>query len=256
MLDELVSIITPVYNAERFIRYTINSVQRQTYSNWEMIIVDDCSNDKSCEIIRKFAKSDKRIKYIKLDENLGVVNARNLAISNSSGRYIAFLDSDDRWKPQKLEKHIQFMIDNNVAFTFSSYDVVNENGENMNRTVYVPRKIDYNGYLKNTIIGCLTVVIDKNKVKDIKIINAPIEDFASWLQILKKIDYAYGINEVLAEYRVVRGSSSYNKIKAAKGAWTVYREVEKLNLISASIYFGSYIFNAINKRRKLKRMKI
>lgn len=249
----LVSIITPVYNSERFLSETIKSVKKQNYKNWEMLIINDCSNDGSENIVKKYAKEDKRIKYIKLKKRSGVVNARNIGLEKAKGQYIAFLDSDDVWKENKLSRHIEVMEDKGCAFTFSSYDTIDENGKNRERTVYVPDKITYEGYLKNTIIGCLTVMVDKAIVGDFKMVDAQIEDFATWLQILKKIDYACGIKEVLAQYRIVKGASSYNKVKAARGAWKVYRNVEKFNPIIASKYFSFYFVNTIKKRVKLTR---
>lgn len=244
----LVSIITPVYNSERFLDEAIKSVLKQSYKNWEMIIVNDCSNDSSETIIKKYMNIDHRIKYIKLEERSGVVKARNAALQQANGQYIAFLDSDDIWKENKIEVQIEFMNKHNVGFTFTAYEIIDEDGVKIRKPIKVPNKIDYKGYLKNTIIGCLSVVIDRKITGDIRIVDSKIEDFATWLQVLKKIKWAYGINEVLAEYRIVKGSSSYNKTKAAKGAWSVYREIENLNFLVASSYFLCYSINAIKKR--------
>lgn len=248
-VDGLVSIITPVYNAEKFIEKTIKSVQIQTYTNWEMILVDDLSQDNSGEIIKKIQKNDNRIKYIKLKENSGAAVARNTAIENANGRYIAFLDSDDLWKRNKLEKQISFMKENNCGFTFTSYEIMSEEGINLNKIVQVPKKINYDGLLKNTIIGCLTVVIDRKLVGDF---GMPLirkgQDTATWLKILKNYEYAYGINENLANYRLVKRSISSNKIGALKRTWNTYRNVEKLSLIKSCYVFICYIINAIKKR--------
>lgn len=248
-IDGLVSIITPVYNAERFIAETIKSVQMQTYDNWEMILVDDVSSDNSEKIIKEFQEKDKRIKYVKLKENSGAAVARNKGIEKSKGRYIAFLDSDDLWKFEKLQKQIQFMKENDYGFTFTSYELMKEDGTKLDKVVKVPNKIDYNGLLKNTIIGCLTVTIDREKIGDFRM---PLirkgQDTATWLLILKNHNYAYGLNEVLAEYRVVNGSISSNKIGALKRTWKIYREVEDLNLTKSCFVFSCYIINALKKR--------
>lgn len=248
-IDGLVSIITPVYNAERFIAETIKSVKMQTYDNWEMILVDDVSSDNSEKIIKEFQEKDKRIKYVKLNENSGAAVARNIGIEKAKGRYIAFLDSDDLWKREKLQKQIQFMKENDYGFTFTSYELMKEDGTKLDKMVKVPNKIDYNGLLKNTIIGCLTVIVDRDKVGDFKM---PLirkgQDTATWLSILKNHNYAYGLNEILGEYRVVNGSISSNKIGALKRTWRIYREVEHLNLAKSCFVFSCYVINAIKKR--------
>ena len=249
MDDNLVSIITPVYNAERFIEDTINSVINQEYKNWEMILVDDCSTDNSENIIRKYIKRDTRIKYIKLEKNSGAAISRNTAIKNAKGRYIAFLDSDDIWTSNKLKVQIDFMKKNNIGFSFSSYEVMNENGQLINRTINVPEKISYKEYLKNTIIGCLTVVVDRKICGEFEMINIrKNQDMATWLSILKRGNSAYGINEKLGVYRIVGGSISNNKIKAAKSVWKTYRDIEYMNIVKSSYYFLCYAFNAAKKR--------
>ena len=228
-----VSVITPMYNCEKFISETIESVLNQTYTNWEMIIIDDCSTDKSKQIVKQYIERDKRIRLIALNENSGAAVARNKGIEVSSGRFIAFLDGDDLWEPNKLEKQIQFT------------------GIDLNKTVRVPNMIDYEGLLGNTIIGCLTVVIDRNIIRDVEMpLIRTRQDFATWLNILKKGYKAYGIDIPLAKYRIVKGSISNNKFKAAMKNWHVYRKIEKLSLSKAIVVFLCYVFNAIKKRRK------
>lgn len=191
MNEPLVSIITPVYNAERFLSDTIKSVQNQTYKNWEILLIDDCSKDNSAQIIKEFQKYDNRIKYIKLKKNSGASVSRNEGIRNAKGRFIAFVDSDDIWKPEKLEIQIKYMLKENLGFTFTSYRYMKENGELTNKIAKAPSKINYNGLLKNTIIGCSTVVIDKDIVDYFEM---PLvrrgQDTATWLQILRKEKYA------------------------------------------------------------------
>ena len=249
MNEPLVSIITPVYNAERFLSDTIKSVQNQTYKNWEILLIDDCSKDNSAQIIKEFQKYDNRTKYIKLKKNSGASVSRNEGIRNAKGRFIAFVDSDDIWKPEKLEIQIKYMLKENLGFTFTSYRYMKENGELTNKIAKAPSKINYNGLLKNTIIGCSTVVIDREIVDYFEM---PLvrrgQDTATWLQILRKEKYAYGIEQDLVNYRLVGESLSSNKIKALKRTWNTYRNVEKLGLLKSSYVFCFYVFNAIKKR--------
>lgn len=160
MQEGLVSIVTPVYNAERFINETIDSVMAQTYDNWELILVDDCSSDNSAAIIDEYVKKDSRVKYIKNKENSGAAVSRNAGIEMAKGQYVAFVDSDDVWKPEKLEKQLAFMKKNNYAFTFTAYRYVLEDGTVTDKIANTVEKINYDGLLKNTVIGCSTVVID------------------------------------------------------------------------------------------------
>ncbi len=249
MNEPLVSIITPVYNAERFLSDTIKSVQNQTYKNCEILLIDDCSKDNSAQIIKEFQKYDNRIKYIKLKKNSGASVSRNEGIRNAKGRFIAFVDSDDIWKPEKLEIQIKYMLKENLGFTFTSYRYMKENGELTNKIAKAPSKINYNGLLKNTIIGCSTVVIDREIVDYFEM---PLvrrgQDTATWLQILRKEKYAYGIEQDLVNYRLVGESLSSNKIIALKRTWNTYRNVEKLGLLKSSYVFCFYVFNAIKKR--------
>ena len=249
MQEGLVSIVTPVYNAEKFIKETIDSVISQTYKNWEMILVDDCSSDSSAEIIDEYVKSDSRIKYMKNAENSGAAVSRNTGIEAANGQYIAFVDSDDVWESEKLEKQLEFMKENRYGFTFTSYRYVMEDGSVTDKTARAIEKINYNGLLKNTVIGCSTVVIDKKITGDFRM---PLlrrgQDTATWLQILKKIDYAYGLDIPLVKYRKVSNSISSNKFKALKRTWNIYRNVEHLGLIKSCYVFCCYAFNAVMRR--------
>lgn len=249
MQEGLVSIVTPVYNAERFIKETIDSVISQTYSNWELILVDDCSSDSSADIISEYIKKDDRIKYIKNEVNSGAAVSRNNGIEASKGQYIAFVDSDDVWENEKLEKQLEFMKKNSYPFTFTSYRYVLEDGTITDKTARAIEKINYNGLLKNTVIGCSTVIIDRMIVGDFRM---PLlrrgQDTATWLQILKKIDYAYGLDIPLVNYRKVSNSISSNKFKALKRTWNIYRNVEHLGIIKSSYVFCCYAFNAVMRR--------
>lgn len=249
MNEPLVSIITPVYNAEKFLEDTIKSVIKQSYKNWELILVDDCSKDSSSDIIKKYKENDDRIKYIKLEKNSGASISRNIGIKNANGRFIAFVDSDDLWEEKKLEKQVEYMLENNIGFSFTSYRYMRENGEKTNKIAKAPLKIDYEGLLKNTIIGCSTVAIDKKIIGEFEM---PIvkrgQDTATWLKILRKEHYAYGIEEALVNYRIVGNSLSSNKIKALKRTWNTYRNIEGLGFFKTIYVFCFYVYNAIKKR--------
>jgi len=248
-MSNLVSIITPSYNSSKFIVECVNSVISQTFQNWEMIIVDDCSNDNSRDIISELTAKDERLKSIFLEENVGAAEARNVAIKQARGKYIAFLDSDDIWVANKLEKQIAFMNDNDIAFSFTSYQPISEDGKTKYSVIKAPDKMSYHSYLKNTIIGCLTVIIDKEKTGDFQMPNIrSSHDMALWLLIMKRGFSAYGLDKNLAYYRIVSTSNTSKKWKAAKEVWDVYRKVENLNIIYSTYCFIGYIFNAIKKR--------
>lgn len=249
----LVSIITPMYNSARFISFTIESVLNQTYQNWEMIIVDDCSTDDSKEIVKRYMKEvkdtkntkrEKRIKLVELKENVGVSKARNKAIEIAQGKYIAFLDSDDLWKKNKLKKQINFMEDNNFSLSFSGYEKINERGEKLDKIIKIPDKINYKKLLHSNYIGCLTSIYNAEQLGkhyvDPKL--AKSEDYELWLRIIKKAGYAYGIQDNLAEYRIVGNSLSSNKLNMLKHNWILLRDIEKLSLISALYCTSCNIF--------------
>lgn len=245
MQNELISIITPSYKSERFISQTIESVLAQTYQNWEMIVVDDVSLDNSSDIVEKYCKKDNRIRLIKLEKNSGAAVARNRAIKEAKGRYIAFLDADDIWKAEKLEKQIYFMQKNNYSFTYTAYEKIDENGVVFGK-IGVPLKVSYNQLLKTCVIGCLTVIYDTEKLDKVYMpLIRKRQDFGLWLKILKKVDFAYGINEPLAFYTVREDSISANKKSAAQFTWKLYREIEKLNLLKACYYFSHYAIRGI-----------
>ena len=249
MQSELVSVITPSYKSERFIAECIESVLAQTYENWEMIIVDDCSPDNSNAIIQEYLLKDSRIKFFQLEKNSGAAEARNRAIAEAKGRYIAFLDADDVWMQGKLTKQLHFMQKHGYAFTFTAYSAMSEDAKEELYCVHVPKKLTYSDYCKNTIIGCLTVVIDRSIVGDFRMPNIKSShDMALWLLLLKRGFTAYGMDVVLAKYRVVANSNTAKKYKAAADVWRVYREIEKLGIFRSSWYFVHYAYNALRKR--------
>lgn len=243
-----VSVITPVYNAEKFLKETIDSVLKQTYKDYEYLLVDDCSTDSSADIVKEYVENDNRVKYIKLKENSGAAVARNTGLEHAQGRYIAFVDSDDLWYPEKLEKQLTFMQENNEAFTYTKYEHITEDGEIQSAPDF-PERLNYSGLLKNTAIACSTVVIDREVIGDFRM---PLvrkgQDTATWLKILRDHDYAYLVDEILNQYRGREGSLSSNKIDALKRTWNTYRNLENLLLPKALYYFTFYIWNAVKRR--------
>src|SRR5690554_4163648 len=236
----LVSIISPSYNSSSYITNTIDSVLSQTNNNWEMLIIDDCSTDNSVEVIQSFIDKDPRIKLIQLTENSGAAVARNKGIEAAKGRYIAFLDSDDAWSPDKLEKQLAFMQANDYPFTFAAYDKVNEAGKVFGH-VGVPDKVTYSDLLKSCSIGCLTAMYDTQFFGKVYMpLIRKRQDLGLWLKLLKKTKYAYGLNETLGFYKVRKDSISANKKIAALFTWRLYRDIEKLSLPKASYYFSHY----------------
>lgn len=249
--EQLVSIIVPVYNSEKFINDTIQTVKEQTYQNWELLLVNDCSSDNSENIIKKYVKEDNRIKLINLEKNSGAAIARNTGITNAKGKYIAFLDADDLWKNEKLEKQIKFMKENNYDFTFTGYEFADESGNKLDKIVNVPKQLNYKQALKNTTIFTSTVIFNVNNLEK-DLISMPNvrrgQDTATWWKVLKTGVIAYGLNETLSLYRRSSNTLSSNKIKALKRTWNLYRNVEKLSFFTSLYNFCWYCFNAVKRR--------
>lgn len=251
-----ISIITPSYNSAGFILNTIRSVIDQTVSNWELIIVDDCSTDNSIEVIEGFVDKDPRIKLIQLTENSGAAVARNKGIEAAKGRYIAFLDSDDVWSPDKLEKQLAFMQANDYPFTFAAYDKVDEAGKVFGH-VGVPDKVTYSDLLKSCSIGCLTAMYDTEFFGKVYMpLIRKRQDLGLWLKLLKKTKYAYGLNETLGFYKVRKDSISANKKSAALYQWRIYRDIEHLSLIKSFYYFAHYAIRGLLKTKFPKVAKL
>lgn len=252
----LISIITPVYNCEKLLPSTIESVLNQTYKNWELLLVDDCTPDNSAKVIEKYAKEDERIKYFKLEKNSGAAIARNKGLSEAKGRFIAYLDADDLWKPEKLEKQLNFMLENKYGFSCTDYEKIDENGKSLNKVVKIPKKVDYNLFLRNTIIQTVGVMVD-TQITGKKLLEMPNirrrQDAATWCQLLKNGYDCYECPENLSYYRVVSNSLSSNKFKAVKMNWYWYRKIEKLPLWKACYCFVGYAFNAVKKRIYIKK---
>lgn len=248
MKKSLTSIIMPSYNASRFIAQAIESVRAQTCRDWELLIADDGSTDNTVDIINQYISDDGRIRLLKGSHH-GAAEARNIAIRQAQGQYIAFLDSDDVWEPDKLEVQIRFMQQTGHAFTFSNYYVMDEEGHRTGKVIKVPGEIGYHQYLRNTIIGCLTVVIDREQTGDIEMpLIRSSHDMALWLLIMRRGFKAYGLQKTLAGYRMVGNSNTSKKGRAASDVWKVYREIEHLSVPYAAFCFCGYAIHALIKR--------
>ncbi len=244
MTEGLVSIITPVYNAARFVADTVASVQAQTYTQWELWLVDDASTDDSRSCINRLAAEDPRIRVIHLDKNSGAAVARNTAIAQANGRYIAFLDADDQWLPEKLARQIAFMQQTSCALTYCAYYVMNEQGENTGTIIDCPPALTYRQLLMENRIGCLTAVMDVAQVG--KMMMPDIQkrqDYGLWLNILKQGHSAAGINAPLARYRKYSASLSGNKWKTIGYNWTLLRAHQGLSFFAALWYFMLFLLN-------------
>ena len=247
--NQLISIIMPLYNLEDFVKESINSVISQTYKNWELILVDDKSTDTSYAIAKKLSENEPRIKLHQMEINSGVAKVRNYAISLSKGDYLAFLDSDDLWEKEKLQKQLQFMQKDNLAFSFTAFSPINEDHTEVRKVNHVPKQLTYNALLKRTAIGCLTVMYDVSKVGKCYFDTtlAKHEDYQCWLEILKDIPYAGGLDMPLAYYRVRESSLSSNKIVASSYVWKIIYKYQKIPFYKAIYYFSHYAVKAVLK---------
>lgn len=233
-MDPKISIVTPCYNAFDYIIETINSVLNQSYDSWEMIIIDDCSTDDSWQIIESYASKDSRIKYLNTGKPSGSPSLpRNIGIENASGKFIAFLDADDLWLPDKLERQVKFMEENNYDLSYSFYEKMDWQGNRNNRIIQTRDVTTYNNLLKSNSIPCLTSMIRKDVIGKTRFKQIPQEDFCFWLDILKKGVIAYNLKEVTALYREAKNSRSANKLDMFKGYWNVIRNHQNIPLFPA-----------------------
>lgn len=257
MPKELVSIITPTYNCARFIEETIRSVQAQTYTNWEMIISDDCSTDNTREVLAPYLESDSRIKYICNEKNSGAAVTRNNALRVARGRWIAFLDSDDLWLPEKLQRQIEFMTRKGCHFSYTKYSEIDEQSNDRGVVVSGPRHVSKCGMFAYCWPGCLTVMYDAEivglvQIADIKKNN----DYAMWLRAINKAD-CYLVDEVLAKYRRGRqGSiSTHGYSELVKWHYRLFRDAEKCSpIISAFYTMGNLFWGVVKKVKYIKHL--
>lgn len=254
MMNELVSIIMPSYNTANFISKTIKSVLEQTYENWELLIVDDCSTDDTDKIVFKY--TDKRITYLKNKKNLGAAISRNIALKNAKGKWIAFLDSDDLWYPTKLEEQIKFMKKNKYSFSYTSYIEIDEYDRKKGIKITGPKKITKKDMYHYCWPGCLTVMYDAEKVGNIQIIDIKKNnDYAMWLKIIKKTD-CYYYDKVLAQYRKRAGSiSNHGYLRLIKWHYELFRKSENKNIIiSLFLTLQNLVYGCWKKLRYVKKV--
>lgn len=240
--EPLVSIITPVYNCEKYVEETIKSVLSQGYENWEHLIVDDASTDGTRKLLDKYQDIDPRIKVIHLEQNGGVANARNVGIYTAKGEYVAFLDSDDLWKENKLEQHMKFIRDNHLYFSYTAYDVMDEQGRYLKSITPSKLRVNYEQLLYTNVIPCCTVIIKAELIKKEKMPKIKHEDYAAWLNVLKNNGIeAVALPETLSKYRKVKGSVSANKWKTIGWNWNIYRYNQQLSFFKSVKYLAYFV---------------
>lgn len=250
-MNEKVTVITPSYNSGKYIAKTIESVRSQTYTDWEMIVVDDCSSDDTCAIVEAFARRDARVKLYRQQENAGAGAARTKAMRMAQGRFIAYLDSDDLWKSEKLERQVAFMKAKQCGFSCTSYEVIDDAGNRLNKCVHMLPEVDYVGFLKNNLLQTVGIMVDTELVDREYLAMPDIrrrQDAATWLKILRAGHKCYGMEEVLAQYRRAENSLSSNKFRSVEGVWKLYREIEHLSLPFSCYCFVRYALLAVWKR--------
>lgn len=245
-----VSVIMPLYNSSRFMEEGVRSVLTQSFADLELILVDDFSSDDTLARARQLAANDARIVVIALNENVGGGGSRNAGIEAARGRYIAFLDADDLWLPEKLTVQISSMGERGAAFSYTDFRVQSADGRR-SRVSPTPDRVSYGDLLKATVIGCSTVVYDRDVLgsRFFPMIRKR-QDFGLWLSILRDVDFAYRCGPALTHYRVRPGSVSSNKLNAAAYTWRVYRELEELPLLPSMYYFACYATAAVRKRMR------
>lgn len=243
-----VSIVTPAYNAARFIGEAITSVRVQTFPDWEMLVADDGSRDDTRAIVERLAAQDACIILIPLEGGCGASAARNAALARARGRYICFLDADDLWLPQKLERQLAFMRKTGCALSYTGYQRMTQDGRVLGRPIQVPERMTYRELLRNTAVATSTSMVDRAQTGPIRFTGMGHEDYALWLSLLRRGLEARGLNEDLARYRVVEGSLSSRPLRSAGWVWRIYREREHLNPVYALWCLSHYGLRAVGKR--------
>lgn len=252
MTMELISIIVPVYQVEKYIAETMDCVRAQTYSNWELLLVDDCGADDSAGVIERYMQEigDERIRFIRQSANVGAARTRNRGLEEARGRYIAYLDADDLWVPEKLECELKFMQEKDIAFAFTGYEFADENGNGTGRVVRVPETLTYREALKNTTIFTTTVMFDTDKIPKalLEMPDIKSEDTALWWKVLRNGYVAYGLDKNLVKYRRVGNSLSSNKLEALRRIWNLYRKAEGMSVISSAWHFCFWALRTVKRR--------
>ena len=243
-----ISVITPAYNAARYIGDTIASVQAQTCTGWEMVIADDCSDDETCALIEALAREDPRIILVRQARNGGPAAARNLALAHARGRYVCFLDSDDLWLPTKLERQLSVMRETGCVISYTAFRRISDDGTRIGQLIEVPESMTYRQLLKRTAIANSTSMVDSEQTGPLRLVDAGYDDYILWLSLLRCGFEARGLNEDLVRYRVVGGSISSRPFRSAGWVWRIYREQEKLGLLQAAWCLAHFGARAYLKR--------
>lgn len=254
----MVSVIIPVHNAEKFIKETIDCVRAQSYGDWELLLIEDGSTDRTMDIMAAYLEEvkDERIQLKKREirtpeeKTFGAARARNLGLSLAQGRYIAYLDADDRWRADKLERELAFLQEKSAGFVFTGYEFGDENAKGTGKIVHVPETLIYKQALANTTIFTSTVMIDTEKIEKSLLVMPCIksEDTASWWKILKSGVTAYGLDENLVVYRRAGNSLSSNKIEALRRIWNLYRQAAGLSVFASACHFVPWAYRAVKRR--------
>ncbi len=238
----------PAYNAERFIKEAINSVVLQTCSDWELLVIDDGSTDSTCAIVENLAAADERIKLIKNASNMGAARTRNRGLDMCQGAYVAFLDSDDVWHPNKLSSQIEAMQSRNAQLCYSSYAIIDDRGNPSKNAYVVPESITFDGMLRQNYIGCSTVVLSRDIVEQYRFATDFYhEDYCLWLDIMRSGHKVVGCSEVLVDWRLIKNSRSFNKVKSAKNRWRIYRRHMNFSFPKSVGLILSYFLSGIKK---------
>lgn len=250
--EEIISVIVPVYNVDHFIVDTMESVRRQTYPYWELLLIDDGSSDGSARVIEEYAErtGDRRIRLVRQPSNQGAARARNRGLEEARGRYIAFLDADDLWMPEKLEHELAFLKEKSAAFVFTGYEFADEQGRGTGKVVRVPQLLNYRQALKNTTIFTTTVMFDTERIPKEQL-EMPVmksEDTALWWRILRNGYLAYGLDENLAKYRRAGRSLSSNKLEAVRRIWNLYRRAENMSVVNSAWHCCFWAVRAVKRR--------
>lgn len=246
--NALVSVVMPAFNTGKYIATAIDSVLAQTYERWELIVIDDCSADATARIVQDYAKRDKRVSYYRQPANMGVAHARNRGMTLANGEYIAFLDSDDIWLPDKLSLQLSLAERTGAELIYSSYAIIDGNGHRTFRDYIVPDRVSFEELLKENVIGCSTVMVSASVVKRFCFQPACYhEDYMMWLKILQSCSQARGCTQVLSCWRYAHGSRSFNKVKSGIHRWLVYRRYLRLSLLVSVKYFLFYMFTGFRK---------
>ena len=253
-MPPVVSVIMPAYNTEKYIQEAVSSIENQTLRDWELLVVDDCSTDQTYEILLKLAQEDARIRIIRNQTNCGAAMSRNIAFSQCSGKYVALLDSDDLWEPEKLEKQVICAEKTGADIIYCSYSIIDEYGRKKSHDFIVPEHTDFDSMLKKSTISCSTALLKSELVAQFQFpTHMYHEDLAYWLELLKNGANAVGMTEVLASYRIIPGSRAFNKVQSAVNRWKVYTEYLGLPTVRSTCLLGQYMFLGLIKYRKKAR---